>query len=103
MCAMSTTSWPGEKVPVDGEVVDGHSTVDESMVTGEPMPATKQPGDSVIGATINQTGAFRFRATRVGKDTLLAQIIRLVQQAQGSKAPIQRLADLVSNYFVPAF
>jgi len=93
---------PGEKVPVDGEVVDGHSTVDESMVTGEPMPATKQPGDSVIGATINQTGAFRFRATRVGKDTLLAQIIRLVQQAQGSKAPIQRLADLVSNYFVPA-
>jgi len=93
---------PGEKLPVDGEVVDGHSTVDESMVTGEPIPVTKQPGDTVIGATINQTGAFRFRATRVGKDTVLAQIIRLVQQAQGSKAPIQRLADRVSNYFVPA-
>ena len=93
---------PGEKLPVDGEVVDGHSTVDESMVTGEPIPVTKQAGDTVIGATINQTGAFRFRATRVGKDTVLAQIIRLVQQAQGSKAPIQRLADLVSNYFVPA-
>jgi P-type Cu+ transporter len=93
---------PGEKLPVDGEVVDGHSTVDESMVTGESIPVTKQSGDIVIGATINQTGAFRFRATRVGKDTVLAQIIRLVQQAQGSKAPIQRLADLVSNYFVPA-
>jgi Cu+-exporting ATPase len=93
---------PGEKVPADGEVTDGHSTVDESMVTGESLPATKQPGDGVIGATINQTGAFRFRATRVGKDTMLAQIIRLVQQAQGSKAPIQRLADVVSNYFVPA-
>jgi len=93
---------PGEKIPVDGEVTSGHSTVDESMVSGEPIPATKQPGDPVIGATINQTGAFRFRATRVGKDTLLAQIIRLVQQAQGSKAPIQRLADRVSNYFVPA-
>jgi len=93
---------PGEKLPVDGEVVDGHSTVDESMVTGEPIPVTKQAGDTMIGATINQTGAFRFRATRVGKDTVLAQIIRLVQQAQGSKAPIQRLADLVSNYFVPA-
>jgi P-type Cu+ transporter len=93
---------PGEKIPVDGEITSGHSTVDESMVTGEPIPATKQPGDAVIGATINQTGAFRFRATRVGKDTLLAQIIRLVQQAQGSKAPIQRLADRVSNFFVPA-
>lgn len=93
---------PGERVPVDGEVVEGHSSVDESMVTGEPMPVTKRAGDIVIGATINQTGALRFRATRVGKDTMLAQIIRLVQQAQASKAPIQRLADLVASYFVPA-
>jgi Cu+-exporting ATPase len=92
---------PGEKIPVDGEVTDGHSTVDQSMVTGEPIPATKQAGDTVIGATINQTGAFRFRATRVGRDTMLAQIIRLVEQAQGSKAPIQRLADVVASYFVP--
>jgi Cu+-exporting ATPase len=92
---------PGEKIPVDGEVTDGHSTVDQSMVTGEPIPATKQAGDTVIGATINQTGAFRFRATRVGKDTMLAQIVRLVEQAQGSKAPIQRLADVVASYFVP--
>ena len=93
---------PGEKVPVDGEVADGRSTVDESMVTGEPIPVTKQAGDTVIGATINQTGAFRFRATRVGRDTMLAQIIRMVEQAQGSKAPIQRLADVVASYFVPA-
>jgi len=93
---------PGEKIPVDGEVVDGHSSVDESMVSGEPMPVSKRSGDTVIGATLNQTGAFRFRATRVGKDTVLAQIIRLVQQAQASKAPIQRLADLVASYFVPA-
>jgi Cu+-exporting ATPase len=93
---------PGEKIPVDGEVVDGQSAVDESMVTGEPIPATKRAGDTVIGATINRTGAFRFRATRVGRDTMLAQIIKLVQQAQGSKAPIQRLADAVSSYFVPA-
>ena len=93
---------PGEKIPVDGEVVDGESAVDESMVTGEPIPATKRAGDTVIGATINRTGSFRFRATRVGRDTMLAQIIKLVQQAQGSKAPIQRLADSVSSYFVPA-
>ena len=93
---------PGEKIPVDGEVTEGHSTVDESMVTGEPMPSVKEAGQSVIGATINQTGAFRFRATRVGKDTMLAQIIRLVEQAQGSKAPIQRVADVVASYFVPA-
>jgi Cu+-exporting ATPase len=93
---------PGEKLPVDGEIVDGRSAIDESMVTGEPIPATKGPGEAVIGATINQTGAFRFRATKVGRDTMLAQIIRLVEQAQASKAPIQRLADRVSSYFVPA-
>ncbi len=93
---------PGEKVPVDGEIVEGRSAIDESMVTGEPIPVTKAEGDTVIGATINQTGAFRFRATRIGSDTMLAQIVRLVEQAQGSKAPIQRLADLVSSYFVPA-
>jgi Cu+-exporting ATPase len=93
---------PGERIPVDGDVVEGKSSVDESMVTGEPIPATKQPGDTVIGATINGTGSFRFRATRVGRETMLAQIIKLVQQAQGSKAPIQRLADTVSGYFVPA-
>jgi Cu+-exporting ATPase len=93
---------PGEKVPVDGVIVDGRSTLDESMVTGESIPVSKQTGDTVIGATINQTGAFRFEATKVGADTMLAQIIRLVEQAQGSKAPIQRLADQVSSYFVPA-
>jgi len=96
------TVRPGEKIPVDGDVVDGESSVDESMVTGEPMPATKRPGDTVIGATINRTGSFHFRAIRVGRDTMLAQIIKLVQQAQGSKAPIQRLADTISGYFVPA-
>ncbi|NDJ17994.1 heavy metal translocating P-type ATPase [Myxacorys almedinensis] len=92
---------PGEKVPVDGEVVSGSSTIDESMVTGESVPTKKQPGDEVIGATLNKTGSFRFRATRVGKDTVLAQIVKLVQQAQGSKAPIQRLADQVTGWFVP--
>jgi len=93
---------PGEKVPVDGEIVEGRSTLDESMVTGESLPVTKGEGDTVIGATINQTGAFRFRATKVGKDTMLSQIIQLVEQAQGSKAPIQRLADLIASRFVPA-
>ncbi|QXE91970.1 heavy metal translocating P-type ATPase [Geomonas subterranea] len=92
---------PGEKVPVDGEVVEGGSSVDESMLTGEPLPVHKKLGDTVIGATLNKTGSFRMRATRVGKDTVLQQIVRLVQQAQGSKAPIQRLADLIASYFVP--
>src|SRR5712691_4041729 len=96
------TVRPGENIPVDGDVVDGQSSVDESMVTGEPMPATKRTGDTVIGATINRTGSFHLRAIRVGRDTMLAQIIKLVQQAQGSKAPIQRLADTISGYFVPA-
>ncbi|HKA94826.1 MAG TPA: heavy metal translocating P-type ATPase [Streptosporangiaceae bacterium] len=93
---------PGEKIPVDAVVVSGSSAVDESMVTGEPMPVTKQAGDTVIGATINTTGSLRVRAAKVGADTMLAQIIKLVQQAQASRAPIQRLADAVSGYFVPA-
>ncbi|MGW4103434.1 heavy metal translocating P-type ATPase [Streptomyces sp. NPDC004976] len=93
---------PGEKVPVDAEVLSGSSAVDESMVTGEPMPVTKRAGDTVIGATVNGTGSLRVRASKVGADTMLAQIVRLVQQAQASKAPIQRLADAVSAYFVPA-
>ncbi|GFE69120.1 heavy metal translocating P-type ATPase [Chroococcus sp. FPU101] len=93
---------PGEKIPVDGEIVEGSSSIDESMVTGESLPVKKQSGDEVIGATLNKTGSFKFRATRIGKDTFLAQIVKLVQQAQGSKAPIQRLADQVTGWFVPA-
>jgi Cu+-exporting ATPase len=92
---------PGEKIPVDGEVTEGRSAVDESMLTGESLPVEKGPGDEVIGATINHTGSFRFRATKVGRDTALAQIVRLVEEAQGSKAPIQRLADYVASIFVP--
>jgi Cu+-exporting ATPase len=92
---------PGEKIPVDGEVIEGQSAVDESMITGESLPVSKKAGDEVIGATINKTGAFKFRATKVGKDTALANIIRLVQDAQGSKVPIQRIVDQVSAYFTP--
>jgi Cu+-exporting ATPase len=92
---------PGQKVPVDGTVVDGHSSVDESMLTGESIPVEKSPGDPVVGATLNKAGAFRFRAERVGRDTVLAQIVRLVERAQGSKAPIQALADRVAAVFVP--
>ncbi len=92
---------PGERVPVDGVIKQGYSSIDESMITGESIPVEKQTGDEVIGATINKTGSFQFEAKRVGKDTTLARIIRLVDEAQGSKAPIQRLADVIANYFVP--
>ncbi len=93
---------PGEKVPVDGVVTSGRSSVDESMLTGESIPVEKNVGDAVIGATLNKTGSFQMRATRVGKETALAQIIRMVQQAQGSRAPVQRLVDQVASVFVPA-
>ncbi len=93
---------PGEKIPVDGVVIEGHSSVDESMLTGESLPVEKGPGDAVIGATLNKLGMVKFEATKVGKETALAQIIRLVEDAQGSKAPIQQLADRVSAVFVPA-
>ncbi|WP_425446277.1 copper-translocating P-type ATPase [Dethiothermospora halolimnae] len=92
---------PGEKIPVDGEVVDGRSSIDESMLTGESIPVDKKVGDEVIGATINKHGTFKFKATKVGKETALAQIIKLVEDAQGSKAPVQRLADKISGIFVP--
>ncbi|NES95859.1 MAG: copper-translocating P-type ATPase [Desertifilum sp. SIO1I2] len=93
---------PGEKIPVDGTIVEGSSTVDESMVTGESIPIQKKPGDEAIGATLNKTGSFKLKALRVGKDTVLAQIVRLVQQAQSSKAPVQRLADRITGWFAPS-
>lgn len=92
---------PGEKIPVDGEIIEGESGIDESMITGESMPARKTTGDKVIGATINQTGSFNFKAEKIGKDTVLSHIIKMVEMAQGSKAPIQRLADTISGIFVP--
>ena len=93
---------PGSKIPVDGEILDGHSAVDESMITGEPIPVEKRPGDRVIGATLNGTGSFVMRADRVGNETMLAQIVAMVAEAQRTRAPIQRLADVVAGYFVPA-
>jgi Cu+-exporting ATPase len=93
---------PGEKIPVDGIVIEGHSSVDESMVTGESIPVEKTVGQEVVGATLNKTGAFKFKATKVGKNTMLAQIIKMVEEAQGSKPPIARLADVIASYFVPA-
>ena len=93
---------PGEKVPVDGVILEGRSSLDESMITGESLPVDKGPGDEVVGATLNKWGSFRFRAVRVGEDTALARIVRLVEEAQGSKAPIQRLADVIAARFVPA-
>ena len=92
---------PGERLPVDGELLSGASAVDESMLTGEPLPVEKRAGDRVIGATVNGTGAFRYRATGVGADTVLAHIVRLMREAQGSRAPIQKLADRISGIFVP--
>ncbi len=92
---------PGEKIPVDGVILSGQSSIDESMVTGESIPVEKYKDDTVIGATMNKTGTFTYKATKVGKDTMLAQIIKLVEEAQGSKAPIQRLADVISSFFVP--
>ena len=93
---------PGEKVPIDGVIVEGQSNIDESMITGEPMPVSKGAGDKVVGATVNQTGSFLMRAERIGSETLLAQIVQMVAEAQRSRAPIQKLADTVSGYFVPA-
>ena len=93
---------PGEKVPIDGVIVDGESNIDESMITGEPMPVSKRAGDKVIGATVNQTGSFLMRAERIGSETVLAQIVQMVAEAQRSRAPVQKVADMVSGYFVPA-
>src|SRR5881398_4109910 len=93
---------PGEKVPIDGVIIDGQSNIDESMITGEPMPVSKRAGEKVIGATVNQTGSFLMRAERIGSETVLAQIVQMVAKAQRSRAPIQKLVDTVAGYFVPA-
>ena len=93
---------PGEKIPVDGKVTEGRSSVDESMLTGEPIPVEKHQGDTVIGGTVNQTGSFLIMAEKVGRETVLAQIVEMVATAQRSRAPIQRVADKVAAYFVPA-
>src|SRR5690606_30611814 len=92
---------PGERIPVDGEVLSGESAVDESMLTGESLPVAKKAGDAVIGGTVNRTGAFRYRATTLGSDSVLSRIVKLMRDAQGSRAPIQKLADRVSGIFVP--
>ena len=92
---------PGEKIPVDGQVIEGRTSIDESMLTGESIPVEKNPGNTVIGASINKNGTIRFKATKVGKDTALSQIIKLVEDAQGSKAPIAKMADIIAGYFVP--
>lgn len=92
---------PGERIPVDGTVVSGESYVDESMITGEPIPTMKRTGSSVVGGTINQNGVLKFRSEKIGKDTVLAQIIKLVESAQGSKPPVQRIADKAVSYFIP--
>ena len=93
---------PGDKVPVDGLVLEGRSNIDESMMTGEPLPVTKEVGAKVTGATVNQTGSFVMRAERVGADTLLAQIVQMVSEAGRTRAPVQKLADIVASWFVPA-
>ena len=93
---------PGEKIPVDGTVSEGYSAVDEKVITGESIPVEKRVGDQVVGGTMNKTGMLKFEATKVGKDTVLAQIINMVEDALSSKAPVQRLADVASGYFVPA-
>src|SRR5205814_8990781 len=93
---------PCEKIPIHGVIVDGESNIDESMITGEPMPVAKEAGEKVIGATVNQRGSFLMRAERVGSETVLAQIVQMVAEAQRSRAPIQKLVDTVSGYFVPA-
>ncbi len=93
---------PGEKIPVDGEITEGHASIDESMLTGEPIPVEKGPGDAVIGATINRSGSIKVRTTKTGGDTVLSGIVKMIEEAQGVKPPIQRLADTISNYFVPA-
>jgi Cu+-exporting ATPase len=92
---------PGEKVPIDGVVIEGRSSIDESMISGEPIPVEKNPGDKVIGATVNSTGSLVIEAEKVGSDTMLARIVQMVAEAQRSRAPIQKLADVVSGYFVP--